>query len=479
MRPPLTQSVRALAAAFVFAGPTVLAFRAGGYQTDTRLLAGIVAWALVLALALTGGAPLPRSRPAWLALLGLVLLTAWSALSIIWAPLGGPAVQQVQRLVLYVGALLLALGMLRSSRLLRAVEPALAAGAAIVIGYGLSGRLLPGIIDLSRSRSAGGRLEQPITYWNGEGALAAVGFVLCARLVGDRTRPRAIRAAGAAGAVLLGTGVYLSYSRGAIAVALLGLVVLVAAAPTRGQVRGALIALAGGAAGSIAAAALPGVAALEGTRADRIAEGAAMLTILALLCAVAATIALRLADRSDRPLPSSGRLVPVAAVLAVAVAAGLVAGGLGERASGADLAAGAEAGRLTTVSSNRYEYWRVGLDAFAREPLTGLGAGGFRTEWLRKRTIAEAVRDAHSIEVEMAAELGLVGLVAFALMIGGTVASARRALRRARGLAAGPCAASLAWLLHASIDWDWQLPGVTLPAITLAAALMVLGEDVR
>ena len=99
--------------------------------------------------------------------------------------------QNVQRLVLYVGALLLAVGTLRDSGLRRAAEPALAAGAAIVIGYGLSGRLLPDLIDLDSSRSAGGRLEQPLTYWNAEGALAAIGLVLCARLAGDRSRPRA------------------------------------------------------------------------------------------------------------------------------------------------------------------------------------------------------------------------------------------------------------------------------------------------
>ena len=64
----------------------------------------------------------------------------------------------------------------------------------MVIGYGLAGRLLPGLIELDRSRSAGGRLEQPITYWNAEGALAALGLVLCARLAGDRTRPPAVRA---------------------------------------------------------------------------------------------------------------------------------------------------------------------------------------------------------------------------------------------------------------------------------------------
>jgi O-antigen ligase len=86
------------------------------------------------------------------------------------------------------------------------------------------------------------------------------------------------------------------------------------------------------------------------------------------------------------------------------------------------------------------------------------------------------VRDTHSLEVEMAAELGLVGLLAFAIMVAGVALSARRALLHHRALAAGPCAALLAWFLHASIDWDWELPAVTLPAIALAGALVVLGE---
>jgi hypothetical protein len=35
---------------------------------------------------------------------------------------------------------------------------------------------------------------------------------------------------------------------------------------------------------------------------------------------------------------------------------------------------------------------------------------------------------------------------------------------------------TLVWLVHASIDWDWQLPAVTLPAIALAGALIALAE---
>ena len=163
--------------------------------------------------------------------------------------------------------------------------------------------------------------------------------------------------------------------------------------------------------------------------------------------------------------------------MAAAVAVGLVAAGLGEKPTAAELAAGAQAGRLTTASSNRYEYWRVGLEAFQRKPLSGLGAAGFRVEWLRERSIPEAVRDAHSLEVEIAAELGLLGLVAFALMVAGMVLATRRALRARAAAAAGPAAALSVWFLHASIDWDWQLPAVTLPAIVLAGALIAIAEE--
>ena len=57
-------------------------------------------------------------------------------------------------------------------------------------------------------------------------------------------------------------------------------------------------------------------------------------------------------------------------------------------------------GRLASAPSNRYEYWRVALGAFADHPLLGIGAGGFAVEWLRERPIAETVRDAHSLYIE-------------------------------------------------------------------------------
>jgi O-antigen ligase len=466
--------VLTVAGALLLSGSTALAFFSGGYYAEPRLIAAIAVWALILALTLTGEPPLPRTLPGRLALGGLVLLTIWSALSVSWAPLRGPAIEAVERLVLYSGVLLLAVGVLRTRAALRMVEPALAAGATVVIGYGLAGRLLPGIVHLDRSRSAGGRLEQPITYWNAEGALAAVGLVLCARLVADRTRARSVRIAAAAATAPLGTGVYLSYSRGALAIAALGLLVLVAAEPTYRQLRASVLALAAAAAGAAVAAALPGVAALEGSTPER--DGAIALVALVALAGGAGLLAARSRAGPDRALRHASRLAPAAGIVAAAVAVGLVVAGLGERPTAAELAAGARAGRLTTTSSNRYEYWRVGLNAFQRHPLTGLGAAGFRVEWLRERSIREAVRDVHSLEIEMAAELGIVGLIALALLIGGVAAAAADALRRHPSEAAGASAALLAWLLHASIDWHWQLPAVSLPAIVLAGMLIVLAE---
>jgi O-antigen ligase len=470
----MRRAVLAIAGAVLLGGSTALAFFSGGYYAEPRLIAAIVVWALVLALTVLGEAPLPRSAAGRLALGGLALLTAWSALSVTWAPLRGPAIEAVERLVLYTGVLVLALGVLRTRAALRAVEPALAAGATVVIGYGLAGRLLPGLVHLDRSRSAGGRLEQPITYWNAEGALAAVGLVLCARLAADRTRPPAVRIAAAAATVPLGAGVYLSYSRGALAGAVLGLAVLVAAAPTYRQLRASALALAAGAAAAAVTAALPGVAALEGSDPER--DGAIALVALVLLAAGAGFLAAPSRAGPDRRLPHSGRLGPAAGFVVTAVAVGLVAAGLGERPTAAELGAGARAGRLTTVSSNRYEYWRIGLAAFERRPLGGVGAAGFRVEWLRERTINEAVRDAHSLEVEVGAELGLPGLVALGMLLCGVGLAARRALRAHAAAAAGPAAALLVWFLHASIDWDWQLPAVSLPAIVLAGALIVLAE---
>jgi hypothetical protein len=90
-----------------------------------------------------------------------------------------------------------------------------------------------------------------------------------------------------------------------------------------------------------------------------------------------------------------------------------------------------------------------------------------------------AVRNVHSLELGMATELGLPGLLAILVVIGGVLAAGRRALQARQPLAVGCCAVSAVWLLHATIDWDWELPAVTLPVVIMAGALIAASEQRR
>ena len=478
----MRRAVLLTATAVLLLAPTVLAFYSGGYFDKPRLIATIVVWLVVLGAAWVSRRPLPASGPGRLALAGLALITVWTAASLSWAPLSDPATDSVVRLLLCLGALIAAAALLRDRLPTRALEPVLAGGALVVIVYGLSERLLPGLVDLAESHKAYGRLEQPITYWNAEGALAAMGLVVCARLSGAQDRPAALRAAAAAAAVPLGLGVYISYSRGAIAACLVGLVVLLAAAPTWSQLRAAALAVTGGAVASGCAAALPGVASISGSLGDREIDGAVMLVVLVLVMAAAAAVTLRLtrgehsgAVRTGR-LRMAGRLPALAGVALALGLAVLVAGALAER--GADNQERRRgAARLASVESRRYDYWRVALDAYGEHPLRGIGAGGFRVEWLRERPVREGALEVHSLPLEMLVELGLPGLLGFGLMVGGIAVAGGRALQRGADVAPGAASVATVWLLHASIDWDWQLPAVALPALIAAGALIAASEQ--
>ena len=151
----------AAATGLLLLGPTALAFFAGGYFAGPRAWAGVGAWACVV-VAVLAGARLPRGRTARLATGGLALLAGWTLLSILWAPIAGNAYAASQITVLYAGVLIAA-AMLMCGRAGEWAEPVLAAGALIVIGYGLAGRLLPGVLHFAHSVSAEARLEQPLT----------------------------------------------------------------------------------------------------------------------------------------------------------------------------------------------------------------------------------------------------------------------------------------------------------------------------
>ena len=106
-----------------------------------------------------------------------------------------------------------------------------------------------------------------------------------------------------------------------------------------------------------------------------------------------------------------------------------------------------------------------------------MGSGGFGTEWLRRREVPERVRDAHSLYVETLAELGVVGFGLLGSLFAAAGWCGRRAYALDPAAAAGPAAAVLAWASHAAVDWDWEMPALTLVAIVLAGALAAWSEE--
>jgi O-antigen ligase len=444
-----------LAAIALLALPTIVAFARGGYFDAARLRAGIAACLLAALAVAVSERPLPTSVAGRVALGGLAALLGWSALSLTWAPLAGPAVDDVERLTLYLAAFVAAAALL-TGRAGRWTEPALLAGIALTAAYGLSERLLPGVFSLEHSVAAGDRLSQPLTYWNGQGALAALGLALVAGIVAGR--PGRLAAAAAFVAPLLGLDLYLTLSRGALGATAVGLLVLLALTGTRAALAATVLVAAG--------AALPAIFAelvfSDVMRADSSSgAGAAMLAVLVLAGAACAFAATRLPRGASLPLLRPLAVAALVATLVVTVAAVTTARSSTPTTGSA---------RLVSVESNRYDYWRVAVGSFADHPLRGIGTGGFRVEWLRHRDHAESVRDAHSLYLETPAELGLVGLAALLALLGGVAAAARRAR------APAATAALAAWAVHAGVDWDWELPALTLVAVLLAGRVIAAAE---
>ena len=160
-----------------------------------------------------------------------------------------------------------------------------------------------------------------------------------------------------------------------------------------------------------------------------------------------------------------GPLAAIAALLAVPIVAA-------RGHQQAPPATGATNERFASLGSNRYGYWRVAIDTGLGHPLAGVGASGFRQVWLARRDVDEVVHDAHSLEFETFAELGLVGVALLAALLGAVALSGRALARADPLLAAGPLAALTVWTFHSAIDWDWEIPALTLVAVVLAGAVL-------
>jgi hypothetical protein len=133
--------------------------------------------------------------------------------------------------------------------------------------------------------------------------------------------------------------------------------------------------------------------------------------------------------------------------------------------------------RFTEVSGYRYDLWRVAVLEFRAHPLGGVGAGNYDSDYYRLRRNPEYIVQPHSLELQMAAELGIGGVVFLLLFCGavlsagfvrrGTLASQDRLIKiAALGIFA-------AWLADTSVDWLYDIPGLAGTALVAAALLLV------
>ncbi len=456
-----------------------LAFASGGFFPG-QVAVGAAALALALLLRLTvAHRPLEGWSAGAAAVAGVAtLLAIWSLLSAAWSDAPARALFEFDRALLY----LLAFGVMacfaRRPADLAAVLRWVLAAIVVVALAALATRLLPDVFEAVPGREPA-RLAHPLTYWNALSVLCALGFVLAIHAASGEHEPAAVRVMATAAIPILVVAGYFPLSRGGIATAVAGLLLYALLARPR---RLPIALLAAGPAAVVAlvhaygAEALATVTYFEPPGPD---EGRSVLAVLAAAAGGAAllrVLALPLERRLDA-LPAPGRRARVTAALASAALAVGALGAAWVAFDGGDrvrdqyrafvrgniVDPGADTRRrLSTAGNNgRLDVWRVGRDTFSAEPLHGAGAGTFQLAWERERPVAVRVVDGHSLYLETAAELGAVGLALLALLLAGLVAGIARGFRGPeRHARAALLAAAVALLLHAGIDWDWEMPAL-------------------
>ena len=177
---------------------------------------------------------------------------------------------------------------------------------------------------------------------------------------------------------------------------------------------------------------------------------------------------------------SRGSWLAVGAGLGVAVAA---RGGRRWATAGVAVVGALEAALLgltvytePRVLEARGDYWHVAGQVGRQHPIVGLGAGTFDLAWGAFGDLGRwgGVSDAHSLYLETFAELGVVGLVLLAGLAAPVVAAVTRPALSTREAAA--LGGAVTFLVHAGLDFDWEMPAVTVAGIACLAG--ILGRDV-
>ena len=480
-----------------------------GEETKRRLLAGALgaacglspllsAWyersvwgpvALVLLALLVGlviaGAPRPRAS-ALAAIGGLAALAAWALLSSGWAESGPAAIEAGARWVLYAALLACLVLIIRR----------MSVGEALLIGVGavISGLALVlaalMVVGDGPSLFLSGRLHEPIGFINGMAALFTMGL-WPAVAAAERIENRARSSVALSAVVLLLSLTVLTQTRAALPAVALAAALLLIVLPGRAR-RGAVL-LAGVAAVALALPWLLDVYDGSEPSTQIPSDDSVRAAGLAALAVAAAAGLVWFAALGLVARTGAETRARVAAVVAWACAALALVGVVGAFAAadpigriGDEIDAFTElesddgdgGSRLVTAGGNRYDYWRIAVLQFEDEPIRGVGAGNYSDTYFIERRTDENVTQPHSLELQVLAELGLVGALALLVFAGGLVAGLAGSVRRyasdpaARAVIVAGGGMAGVWIAQGAVDWHHLLPGVTAIALCGAATLV-------
>ena len=456
---------------------------------------GIALLTLALLVATVVAVGIPRDVPRTV-LAGVLLMAgfaAWQYLSITWAGENGQALDGANRTLFYATVLALFAFWPWNPRGARLVLGAFGLGIsaiALVELLKFQGDPLPYLNDA--------RFFEPAGYINANVAMWVMGTFPCLYMAAAREVAPLTRGGFLACAGLLSGVTLMGQSRGWLVAIPFALLVFVVCSR---HWRRSLVVVLAVAAGT--AAISPALLAVHdefdaATIADRSSEAVLGILVVAAVLGLLGTLA-GMAERRAKPPAKEVRkrreraLGVVLIAVVVALGAGAVAktGDPLNRLSDSwtqfkslDTQAGQGESRFSTGGTNRYDFWVVAWDLFGEHPVRGVGADGFQPYYLRQGKSEERPRYAHSLELGVLAQTGLVGALLLFGAIGALAAAGLRAVIKGYapvGAAAGAAGAVFAyWFLHGSVDWFWEFAGLGAPAMAmlgLAAGLAPRGTS--
>jgi tetratricopeptide (TPR) repeat protein len=490
---PISVALAATLTAIAFIGN-------GGLQLGSSTLVEIAVVAIAALLVAAAVVVVGFASPlhGGLALAAVAALAALTGLSITWSLYPSDSWVETNRTLAYVAAFASGIAAVRLARgRWHAILAGVLLALATVSAWGLATKVAPAWLAPDETYA---RLREPYGYWNAVGVTAAMAMPLCLWL---GTRDQSRRLVNALAWPLLGlfaVTMLLSFSRGSIVAAVVGIAAWLAVVPRR--LRSLAVLVPSSIAAAVVTAWAFGQSALTDDRvalADRKDAGIEFGLMLAALVAVLLVAGIAIQRRAERrPLSEQARRrIGASAIALVAASPLLVIGALAfsDRGIGgtisdrwhdltkADAATPQnQPGRLIETASVRSIYWDRAVKVWEHHRIAGAGAGSFSQAQLRYRDKPARAKHAHGYVLQTLADLGLIGLaVSLAALALWFVAAARAlALRRAGpGERAPPwtgeriALAALAALVivfgvHSALDWTWFVPAVAMTALFCA-----------